>query len=134
MLGKVDQKLDQVDVDHISKEATALLVELRQSNQKLGTILDDPAWKKLPGDTEAAVAAARKLLDNPELPKAIAHLDSILARLDRVLGGSEPDLKTTLANLRQITDNLRELTEDAKRNPSRLIFGAPPAPAKGIQP
>ena len=107
---------------------------MRQSNEKLGAILSDPAWKKLPGDTEAAVVQARKLLDNPDLPKALAHLQNILARLDRVLGGSEVDLKTTLDNLRQITDNLRELTEDAKRNPSRLIFGAPPAPAKGIQP
>src|SRR5271169_1713267 len=134
VLGKVDQKLDQLDVERISKEGTALLAELRQSNAKLGAILDDPAWKKLPGDTEAAVAQARKLLDNPDLPKAIAHLENVLARLDRVLGGSEPDLRITLDNLRQITDNLRELTEDAKRNPSRLIFGAPPAPAKGIQP
>ena len=134
VLAKVDQKLDQLDVERISKEGTALLAELRQSNEKLGAILNDPAWKKLPGDTEAAVAQARKLLDNPDLPKAIAHLQNVLARLDRVLGGSEPDLRTTLDNLRQITDNLRELTEDAKRNPSRLIFGAPPAPAKGIQP
>jgi ABC-type transporter Mla subunit MlaD len=134
VLGKVDQKLDQLDVDRISKEGTALLAELRQSNQKLGAILDDPAWKKLPGDTEAAVAQARKLLDNPDLPKALAHLESILARLDRIFGGGEPDLRRTLENVRQITDNLRDLTEDAKRNPSRLIFGAPPAPAKGIQP
>jgi hypothetical protein len=51
-----------------------------------------------------------------------------------VMGGGESDLRRTLENVRQITDNLRDLTEDAKRNPSRLIFGAPPAPAKGIQP
>jgi phospholipid/cholesterol/gamma-HCH transport system substrate-binding protein len=134
VLTKADTKLDQLDVERISKEGTALLAELRQSNQKLVAILDDPAWRKLPGDTEAAVARARKLLENPDLPKALSHLDDVLARLDRVVGGGEPDLRTTLDNLRQITDNLRELTEDAKRNPSRLIFGAPPPPAKGIQP
>jgi ABC-type transporter Mla subunit MlaD len=134
VLAKVDQKLDQLDVDRISKEGTALLAELRQSNQKLAAILDDPAWKKLPGDADATVVQAHKLLDNPDLPKALAHLDNVLARLDRVLGGGEPDLRRTLENVRQITDNLRELTEDAKRNPSRLIFGAPPAPVKGVQP
>jgi ABC-type transporter Mla subunit MlaD len=134
VLSKADRKLDQLDVERISKEGTALLVELRQSNQKLGAILDDPAWKKLPGDADAAIARARKLLDDPDLPKALAHLESVLSRLDRVMGGGEADLRRTLENVRQITDNLRDLTEDAKRNPSRLIFGAPPAPAKGIQP
>ena len=134
VLSKADRKLDQFDVERISKEGTALLAELRQSNQKLGAILDDPAWKKLPGDADAAVAQARKLLDDPDLPKALAHLESVLSRLDRVMGGGEPDLRRTLENVRQITDNLRDLTEDAKRNPSRLIFGAPPPPAKGIQP
>jgi len=35
--------------------------------------------------------------------------------------------------VRQITDNLRDLTEEAKQNPSRLIRGAPPPPARGTQ-
>jgi hypothetical protein len=43
-------------------------------------------------------------------------------------------LRRTLDNLRQITENLRDLTEDAKRNPSRLLRGAPPPPVKGSQP
>jgi ABC-type transporter Mla subunit MlaD len=80
------------------------------------------------------VAQARKLFEDPNLPKALAHLEATLARLDRVLGGTESDLRKTLDNVRQITDNLRDLTEDAKRNPSRLFLGAPPAPAKGTQP
>src|SRR5271169_5982501 len=91
VLSKVDRKLDQLDVEQISKEGTALLAELRQSNQKLGAILDDPAWKKLPSDADAAVVQARKLVEDPDLPKALAHLERILARLDRVLGGAEPD-------------------------------------------
>jgi ABC-type transporter Mla subunit MlaD len=134
VLAKVDSKLDQLRVDQISKESTALLAELRQTNQKLGAIVDDPSWKKIPTDASAAAAQARKLFEDPNLPKALAHLEATLARLDRVLGGTESDLRKTLDNVRQITDNLRDLTEDAKRNPSRLFLGAPPAPAKGTQP
>lgn len=134
VLSKVDHKLDQLDVERLSREGTALLAELRQSNQKLAAILDDPAWKKLPGDAGAAAAQARRIVEDPNLPKALAHLESTLSRLDRDVGGSEFDLRKTLDNLRQITDNLRDLTEDAKRNPARLFFGAPPPPAKGIQP
>lgn len=134
VLAKVDRKLDQLQIDQISKETTALLSELRQTNQNVATIVEDPAWKKIPGDAGTAVAQARKLIEDPNLPKALAHLESALTRLDHLLGGTETDLKRTLDNVRQITDNLRDLTEDAKRNPSRLFFGAPPPPAKGTQP
>jgi paraquat-inducible protein B len=134
VLTKLDTKLDQLHVDELNRESTALLAELRQTNQKLGAILDDPGWKKIPGDASAAVAQARKLVEDPNLAKALVHLESTLTRLDRMAGGTEADLRKTLDNVRQITDNLRDLTEDAKRNPSRLILGAPPAPAKGTQP
>jgi phospholipid/cholesterol/gamma-HCH transport system substrate-binding protein len=134
VLGKLDAKLDQLHVDQLNKETTALLSELRQTNQKLAAVLDDPAWKKLPGDAGATVAQARKLVEDPNLAKAFAHLESTLTRLDRMAGGTESDLRRTLDNLRQITENLRDITEDAKRNPSRLIRGAPPAPVKGSQP
>ena len=133
VLGKLDAKLDQLHVDELNKESTALLAELRQSNQKLGAILDDPAWKKMPGDAGATAAQARKLLEDPKLAKAIAHFESTLTRLDRMAGGTESDLRRTLDNLRQITENLRDLTEEAKRNPSRLIRGAPPPPIPGSQ-
>jgi ABC-type transporter Mla subunit MlaD len=134
VLGKVETKLDQLPMDKIGNDAAALLAELRVSNQRLGAILDDPAWKKLPGDADAAAVQLRKLLEDPNFKSALAHLQATLARLDRVTGGSEPDLRRTLDNLRQITDNLRELTENAKQYPSQLILGAPPAPVKGSQP
>jgi phospholipid/cholesterol/gamma-HCH transport system substrate-binding protein len=76
----------------------------------------------------------RKLVEDPNLAKALAHLESTLTRLDRMAGGTESDLRRTLDNVRQITENLRDLTDEAKRNPSRLILGAPPAPVKGNQP
>jgi ABC-type transporter Mla subunit MlaD len=134
VLGKLDTKLDQLHVDELNRQTTALLTELRQSNQKLGTVLDDPAWKKLPGDAGATVAQARKLVEDPNLAKAISHLEATLTRLDRMAGGAETDLRRTLDNLRQITENLRDITEDARRNPSRLLRGAPPEPIKGSQP
>lgn len=134
VLGKLDAKLDQLHVDQLNRESTALLAELRQSNQKLGGILEDPAWKKMPGDVGAAAAQMRKLVEDPNLVRALAHLESTLTRLDRLAGGTEPDLRRTLDNLRQITDNLRDLTEEAKQNPARLIRGAPPAPIQGSQP
>jgi hypothetical protein len=134
VLGKLETKLDQLPMDKIGSDSAALLAELRVSNQRLAAILDDPAWKRLPGDADAAAVQLKKLLDDPNLTRALAHLQSTLARLDRLTGGGEPDLRRTLENLRQITDNLRELTENAKEYPSQLILGAPPAPIKGSKP
>ncbi len=92
-----------------------------------------PALQKLPDDAAAAIARVRAIIDDPNLPKTVAHLSQTLGRLDRILGAGESDLTVTVENLRQITDNLRDLTEDAKRYPSRLIFGAPPPPPERVK-
>jgi len=131
LLAKVDAKLDQLPMDKIGKESAELLAELRTTNQKLAAILDDPAWKNLPGNADAAVVGAKKLVEDPNLASTIAHMQRTLARLDRIIGGGEGDLSATLENLRQISDNLRDLTENAKRYPSGVLLGGPPPPIKG---
>jgi ABC-type transporter Mla subunit MlaD len=134
VLGKLGSKLDQLPVDKIGDESAALLAELRTTNRQLQTILNDPAWKQLPGNTDAAVVQFRKVVEDPNFARSLEHLESTLARLDRITGGGDSDLRATIDNLRQITDNLRVLTENAKRYPSQLLLGAPPEPAKGLQP
>jgi paraquat-inducible protein B len=130
---RVLDKLDKLPLDQIGKDAAALLADLRVTNQRLAAVLDDPATKRLPSDADAAAVQIKKVLEDPNLAKSLAHLQSTLARFDRITGGEETDLKRTLDNLRQITDNLRDLTENAKHYPSQLILGAPPLPAKGLQ-
>ena len=77
----------------------------------------------------------KKTLEDPNLPKSIAHLQSTLSRLDRLTGGGgiRPE-KTHSTTCGSITDNLRDLTEDAKRYPSRLLLGAPPPAGERPQP
>jgi paraquat-inducible protein B len=130
---RVIDKVDKLPLEQIGKDTSALVVELRETNKRLSSVLDDPATKRLPADADAAAVALKKALEDPNVAKSLAHLQSTLARLDRVTGGEETDLRRTLENLRQITDNLRDLTENAKRYPSQVILGAPPAPAKGLQ-
>jgi phospholipid/cholesterol/gamma-HCH transport system substrate-binding protein/paraquat-inducible protein B len=134
MMDKIDHKLDQLAVDKISSDTVALLAELRTTNQRLGAVLDDPALKRLPSDADAALVQLKKTLEDPNLAKSIAHLQSTLTHLDRLTGSGEADLKKAFDNLRQLTENLRDLSENAKRYPSQLLLGAPPPPAKGLQP
>ena len=83
MLDKIDTKLDQLRGRQDQRRGVALLAELRTTNQRLGAVLDDPALKRLPADADAALVQLKKTLDDPNLAKSIAHLQSTLTRLDR---------------------------------------------------
>jgi ABC-type transporter Mla subunit MlaD len=131
VLAKVETTLDNIDSKKLSSEAVALMEELRTTNGELKKILANPATQKLPDDAGAAVARIREIVTDPKLANTLANLERTLGRIDRILGGGETDLNVTIENLRQISDNLRDLTEDAKRYPSRVIFGEPPPPIEG---
>ncbi|MEO8304040.1 MAG: MlaD family protein [Betaproteobacteria bacterium] len=132
-LAKVEAALDEFAKKKVTDEAAALLVELRESNAELKKTIANPALQKLPDDAAAAIARVRAIIDDPNLPKTIAHLSRTLGRIDRILGVGEADLTVTVENLRQITDNLRDLTEDAKRYPANLFFGEPPPPPERVR-
>jgi ABC-type transporter Mla subunit MlaD len=133
----LEKKANELQVGHISKEASSLISDLRQVTQRLEKILANKAWDEAPRDIagasrDAAVAAARirQFAESEELRKSLAQLQQTLAHIDRAVAGRENDVAATLNNLRQITDNLREVSESAKRYPSGVIFGEPPKPDK----
>jgi len=133
VLAKLENTLDSIATRKLSDEALALMAELRQTNADLKKTLANPAFQKIPDDAAAAIARVRAIVDDPNLPRSIAHLSQTLGRLDRILGAGETDIAVTVENLRQITDNLRDLSEDAKRYPARVIFGAPPPPPERVK-
>jgi paraquat-inducible protein B len=121
--------------DRLGAGAVQLLAELRDTNQRLQAILNNPGWKSLPSEASAAMGSARRLLENEQIPATIARmrqtldsLDRAAARLDRTLAGPERSLPAILENLRQTTENLRDVTETLRRSPSAVLFSEPPAP------
>ena len=133
MLSKLETKLDQLPMDKLGTDGAALLAELRQSNQRLGAISTIRRSRPCPEIPTRRCSRPRKLIEDPNLASAIAHMQRTLSRLDRIIGGGESDRRRTLENMRQISDNLRDLTENAKRYPSGVLLGEPPPPAKGAQ-
>lgn len=121
------QQIDRLPLDKIGGEASTLIAELRRSNTSLQRVIDNPALTKLPEDAQAAVAKLRASLENPDLERSLAGMQRAIARLERLLVGRESDIATTLENLRLITDNLRDTSELAKRHPSQIFLGGPPA-------
>ena len=57
----------------------------------------------------------------------MARLDKSLRRVDVLLSNKSQDVEEIVENLRVVSENLRELTKNAKRYPSYVLFGEPPA-------
>lgn len=154
-LGALSRTLDQANARQIGEEAAALLRELRETNRRLDAKLQgmriEPVLeeagdtlaqiRRLAGETEeplreflhsSAQASARLervlagLESSDDLPQGLAHFRQVLSRLDRLLSTQQDEVETTLENLREMSENFRALSEEARENPSGLLFTAPP--------
>ena len=65
-----------------------------------------------------------------ELPEALVQLKRTLKRLDQLISSQQRDIGVAVENFRIVSQNLKELSENAKRHPSRILFGGPPEPVE----
>ena len=125
-IGRVLDQVQRVDLDSISTNATALLVEIRRSNAKLENFIDD------------ADSTVKKL----RLEKLSRDADALVEQLQDTVGKLEPGLTSvdfdslnqTLARARQTVQNIDAVVNELKRYPSGFIFGQPPPRLKEVQP
>lgn len=61
-----------------------------------------------------------------ELPETAALLKRTLRNVDSLVAAQGASLAALIENLRAITSDLRDTAAEAKRNPSRVLFGEPP--------
>jgi phospholipid/cholesterol/gamma-HCH transport system substrate-binding protein len=118
--------------DTAASAGTATLESLRDTVARLGDVTriiqEATAGDRLPSivaDSQAASANLRKATN--DLPQTMATLRGAIQRLDSLLVNGQGDVASTLDNLHIATENLRQLSETAKRYPSQLLFGGPPA-------
>ena len=121
-----DRAINDLQVAKLREQGVALLEEVRESNARLKAILGNPAIDK-------TITELSEALDHA-VP-TIVQLRKTVRRLDGIVGGNQSDIRAVLRNLRQITGDATQLSEEAKQNPSRLLFGNPPPRLKpGEQP
>lgn len=124
--GHVLDKVGQIDFDSIGTNANALLVELRGSNVKLKTLLQD-------ADDTVNKAQLQKL--SADLDTLILQLQDTVTRLEPGLANVDFDaLSQTLRSARRTLDNLDATLSDLKQYPSGFLFGTPPIPVKNVEP
>lgn len=154
-LESLSRTMEKTDVGEIGHQAELLLKELRQTNRQLATKLEklqvEPVLARadatleqigqLAARTEGPLreflqssASAAKNMDNllaqmaesNDLPAGMNHFRQALTRLDRLLYLQQEPIETTLRNLQEMSENFRALSEEARENPSGILFGAPP--------
>ncbi len=61
-----------------------------------------------------------------EARPGIAELNRLVRRVNNIVAEQEGDIQAIVVELRGILDNIEDITENAKGNPSQMIFGEPP--------
>ena len=123
--GRVLNRAEQFDFASLSTNAIALLSEVRDSNTRLKSLLQN---------TDST-------LTKMKLQKLSQDFDTLAIQLQDTIKKLEPgvaninfnELNETLINARQTINDLDETLGELKQYPSGFIFGSPPAPVKGIE-
>jgi hypothetical protein len=123
--GRVLDKADQVDLQGLSTNANALLTELRDSNIKLQSVIEntDDTIKKV------------------KLEKLATDLDGLVTQLRTTVATLQPGLANinfealnqTLANAKRTIRDMDDVLVELKQYPSGFLFGKPPTPLKEVQ-
>jgi ABC-type transporter Mla subunit MlaD len=145
---KLLRKIDEAGVDHAVGNINSLLVvlrdavkdanvpgltgnvnslinDLRGTNQQLSGLIESK-------EARESLSNLGQLLSNlnvstQNLPQAVSDLRKFLRELSMLMGSQRDEVQELLQQGKRMMENLNDLTGDAKRNPSRLLFGAPPA-------
>jgi ABC-type transporter Mla subunit MlaD len=125
-IGRVLDRFGQVDLESLSTNANALLLEVRRSNANIGALIQDAddtvkklQLEKLSRDADVLVG---------QLQDAVSKLEPRLTSVDF------DSLNQTLAEARRAIQSMDDVLDDLRRYPSGFIFGQPPARLKELQP
>jgi ABC-type transporter Mla subunit MlaD len=124
--GRVLDKAGQVDFQSLSTNANALLTELRDSNTKLQSVIQDT------DDTVKKIKLEKLATD---LDRLVGQLQNTVAALQPGLANIDFDaVNQTLANARRTIRDMDDVLNELKSYPSGFIFGSPPSAVKEVQP
>lgn len=124
--GHLLDKAQEIDFASLSTNANTLLVDLRVTNVKLKSLLQD-------ADNTVNKAKLEKL--SHDLDALANQLQDTVTRLEPGLANIDFDaLNQTLINARETLRDLDDTLADLKQYPAGFLFGKPPAPVKGVEP
>ncbi|MEI7898920.1 MAG: MlaD family protein [bacterium] len=108
-------KLSNADVAALSKEATSLLAELRETNQALKKLINSPELEKLPADLAATAGSARRVAEGVEkqiqpiaqtLQELTVRAGDMMEEVNSLMTNNSSRVEQTVASLNQIAQTL----------------------------
>ena len=125
LLVTLREAVEDANVSGLSGNVNDLISDLRKTNDHLQSMMGSRESKEALAHLRESLANIKLSTDN--LPQAIADLRKLLREASTLLATQRDEVQGLLQQGKQAFENLNDLTGDAKRNPSRLFFGAPPA-------
>ena len=155
-LNTVIETLEKANIKGFGEQAERLLVEVRETNRRIGDLLKGPEVDTLLPDASATMAGARRIVEKAEkplsqlmeslqavssqltgiskdlkafsggLPDSLVEVRSVFRRLDDLVTSQKQEIEESIRNIKIATENIRDLSENVKRHPSQLLMGKPP--------
>jgi ABC-type transporter Mla subunit MlaD len=95
---------------------------LKKTMEQINALLADENIKKSLASFNAAAGSAND---------AMADIRRLARSANTLLLSEQQDITAIIKNFRSLAENAAAISEDAKSNPSRVLFGEPPARTKG---
>lgn len=114
---RVKQILDKPEVDETMKELPQIATRARETMDRINQIVHDPKLQETIDALQSTASSAAP---------AAAELRIVLREVESLIASQRQDLESIVLNLRRVLENTNAITQDAKQNPSRILFGEPP--------
>jgi phospholipid/cholesterol/gamma-HCH transport system substrate-binding protein len=150
LLVTLNEKIETINTPEISKAVVELLHTANQTMTRIDTLVAQSKLDQTFSNVNSATGRLDQLLAGPELQqtltslaaatsalnaslatdgditKAIVNLDQVLQRTDIIMADNQYDINSLIRDLKITAANLKQLSNDAKLNPSGVLFGSPP--------
>jgi ABC-type transporter Mla subunit MlaD len=110
-------KLNDADVASLSKEGTALLAELRETNQALKKLASSPELARLPADLSATVGSVRRAAEGVEqqIQPIAQSLQALTARANNLVEGVNELMTNNSSRVEQTVAALNQAAQTLSR-------------------
>ncbi len=125
LLVVIREAVKDANLPGLTENVNSLIQDLRGTNTQLHNVIGSPQAQDAVKNLGATLANLKASTEN--LPQTIDQLRKVLRDIGSFTSTQRDEVQGLLQQGKQMMENLNDLTGDAKRNPSRLFFGAPPA-------
>lgn len=125
LLDETRSAVKGANVAEISAKVSTLVSRLEETNGRIDEILNSKEFDSTIKDLSQTMANVKTATGS--LPQALDDMRRLLMEVADIVTSQRGQISSILRNTNETMENFNELSGDAKKNPARLFWGAPPA-------